>query len=66
MALAGGAAVLACVMIVGEEVCCRVYLGLCSLSARCPLFLPPGEGRGGICPVFSTDIDLGWSAAVIE
>lgn len=52
------------VMIVGEDVCWRPIRGRCSRSLRCLREeVAPGEGRGGIWPVFSTAMDRGWSGA---
>lgn len=41
-----------CARIVGDEVCCLAYLG------RWRRVAAPGEGKGGTCPVWRTDIDL--------
>lgn len=40
--------------IVGEAVCVLGYLGRWVCSG--PLLVPPGDGRGGSCPVLSTAI----------
>ncbi len=47
-----------CDKMVGDEVGSRLYFG----RLWCLRVVPPGDGRGGIWPVLSTDIDRGWSA----
>jgi hypothetical protein len=44
-----------CWIVVGDDVCCRLNLGLWTRSGY--RLVPPGDGSNGSWPVFMTDIE---------